>query len=214
MAVLRKVSDERHKPLREANADVPPWLATIVNRLLSKNPSKRPQTAAEVADLLEKRLAKLRNPAANLETIKLKPRPAFVRFVAARPLRIAAVVALAIGLIFASDAFGVTHVGDLVATILRIKTVNGTLVLQVDDPDVKVALDGKDVVISEPGVREVRLRPGLHQLRTAKGDAPEQVELVTIARGGKQTVRVGLETSRPAQSAESKDPGRPLSKQS
>jgi hypothetical protein len=46
------------------NAEIPPWLAGIIDRLLSKPPSERFHSAAEVADLLEKCLAHVQQPMA------------------------------------------------------------------------------------------------------------------------------------------------------
>ena len=43
-----------------------------------------------------------------------------------------------------TEAAGLTQVADFVATILRIKTPDGTLVVKVDDPTVKVQIDGDD----------------------------------------------------------------------
>jgi eukaryotic-like serine/threonine-protein kinase len=51
-AVLRRVSDDRPRPLREVNLDVPDWLAAIVDRLHEKDPASRFQSATLVADTL------------------------------------------------------------------------------------------------------------------------------------------------------------------
>ena len=56
-AVLRRVSDDRPRPLREVNLDVPDWLVTIVDRLHEKDPANRFQSATEVADTLAGLLA-------------------------------------------------------------------------------------------------------------------------------------------------------------
>lgn len=53
LAVLKKVTDERHRPVRELNPDTPEWLADIIDRLLAKSPADRFQTAREVADILD-----------------------------------------------------------------------------------------------------------------------------------------------------------------
>ena len=63
MAVLKRVCDMRHRPIREVNPDVPDWLEAIIDRLLAKDPADRFQTAARVADLLERGLAHLQQPA-------------------------------------------------------------------------------------------------------------------------------------------------------
>ena len=50
----------------------------------------------------------------------------------------AGLVLLALAGLGATEAAGLTQVSDFVATILRIKTPEGTLVVKVDDPGVKV----------------------------------------------------------------------------
>jgi eukaryotic-like serine/threonine-protein kinase len=56
-AVLRRVSDEQPRPIREINPDVPIWLAEIIERLHAKSPGERFGSAGEVAELLERILA-------------------------------------------------------------------------------------------------------------------------------------------------------------
>ncbi len=63
IAVIRRVVDDTPRPIREVNADIPAWLCDIIDRLLAKNPDDRHQTAAEVAALLEQRLARMQHPA-------------------------------------------------------------------------------------------------------------------------------------------------------
>jgi serine/threonine-protein kinase len=78
LAVLRRICDDQPRNLREANPDVPPWLAAIVHRLLAKSPEERFQSADEVADFLERWLAHLQQPT-------VIPQPKFVDPNAARP---------------------------------------------------------------------------------------------------------------------------------
>ena len=47
VAVLRKVSDEPPRPIRELNPDVPEWLVAIISKLMAKAPAERYQSAAE-----------------------------------------------------------------------------------------------------------------------------------------------------------------------
>jgi serine/threonine-protein kinase len=65
MAVLRRVCDDDPRPVRTLNPEVPAWLARIIGKLHAKSPVDRFQTAAEVADLLEKCLAHLQQPDTN-----------------------------------------------------------------------------------------------------------------------------------------------------
>src|SRR5262245_45527727 len=56
-AVLRRVSDETPRPVREVNPDVPEPLGRLIERLHAKKPADRPSSAKEGADLLERLLA-------------------------------------------------------------------------------------------------------------------------------------------------------------
>jgi serine/threonine protein kinase len=64
VAILRRVSDDQPRPLREVNANVPAWLEAIISRLHAKNPNDRYQSAGEVADLLGRCLAHVQQPLA------------------------------------------------------------------------------------------------------------------------------------------------------
>jgi eukaryotic-like serine/threonine-protein kinase len=204
LALLKRICETRHRPVREFNPDVPDWLEAVIDRLLAKDPADRFQSAAEVADLLERGLAHLQQP-------KSVPPPQIAEIFppAAQPLDSglpAAVVhprrklVLAAGLLLllgvglgASEATGFTQVSDFVATILRIKTPVGTLVLKCGDPGVKVQIDGKDVVIRGAGPQEIRLRTGLHRLAVIRDGRPVREDLVSITRGGKELINVALE---------------------
>ena len=53
LAVLKRLTEEHPRPLREVNPDLPEWFVQIVEKLLAKKPSERFQTARELADTLE-----------------------------------------------------------------------------------------------------------------------------------------------------------------
>lgn len=48
LAILNRICNDRHRPIREVNPDVPLSVAAIVDRLLEKNPSSRFQSAEDV----------------------------------------------------------------------------------------------------------------------------------------------------------------------
>jgi serine/threonine protein kinase len=73
VAVLRRVSDETPTPVRSLNPEVPEWLASLIERLMAKNPADRFATAKEVADLLQGYLAHLQT-AAPAPTLPAAPR--------------------------------------------------------------------------------------------------------------------------------------------
>jgi len=103
----------------------------------------------------------------------------------------AVVVLLLAGLSF-TEATGMTNFR---ATVIRIFTPEGTLSVETDDPAVKVTVEGDGgLVITGAGAQEVRLKPGSYRVQAAKDGKPVPLdqELVTIARGGKQVVRVRL----------------------
>lgn len=70
VAVLRRVVDDAPRPIRELNPDAPDWLIAVIDKLMSKKPEERFQTAAEVATVLEQWLAHYQRP----QTV---PAPAF-----------------------------------------------------------------------------------------------------------------------------------------
>jgi serine/threonine protein kinase len=218
IGVLRRVCDENPRPIRDSNADVPGWLESIVTKLLSKDPQRRYQSAAEVSALLADRLASLQNgrpiagtefdlpaevdePKASKATI---PAPVAVEDVGPqkripwlRRWRAAAAVGI-IGLLGlgVTEAMGVTKVAQVFSSILRITTPEGTLVVEVDDPEVQVSVDDGDVMLTGGGVKEIRLKPGIHKVRSFGEGWLGPIEMITVERGGKQTIRVGLEHPR------------------
>jgi hypothetical protein len=202
VAVLRRVCDDLPRPIREINPDIPEELVAIIDRLLAKAPEERFQTAEEVSELLLRYLAHLQDPAGTPPLALTSVRPAAKRETpdagppprgrwARRAMAIAAIVLLGLCLSVAvTDATGVTH---LTAALLRIATGSGTLVVEVDDPQVSITIDGQDLVITGAGPQEVRLKPGQYQVQATKGGHVVKQELVTIERGGRQVVRVALE---------------------
>jgi tetratricopeptide (TPR) repeat protein len=63
VAVLRKVSDDAPRSIRELNPDIPEWLAAIIGKLMVKDATARYQSAAEVAELFAHHLARLQRTA-------------------------------------------------------------------------------------------------------------------------------------------------------
>lgn len=201
VAVLRRVCDDAPRPICEVNPEVPEELIAIIDRLLAKNPGERFQTAEEVADLLGQHLAYLqhptnRPPAGPVDAtpdLSAKDRPGHTLAPSRR--RTWSVVGLVLVALFASlgitEATGVTQ---FTATVIRIVTGEGTLVVTVDDPAVSVTIDGRDIVITGAGPKEVRLKAGEYRLRANKNGKPVPIdqELVAITRGGREVVNVKL----------------------
>ncbi|MGI6415468.1 MAG: protein kinase domain-containing protein [Thermoguttaceae bacterium] len=220
VAVLRRVCDDVPRPIREVNPEIPEELVAIIGRLLAKDPADRFQTAEEVSDLVVRYQAHLQDPTSIPPPERTSIRPAADGRTPGkglspgsrwrrRALMIAAALLLVIGVsVAATEATGVTH---LTAAILRIATGAGTLVVEVDDPQVKITIDGEDLVITGAGPQEVRLKPGQYQVRAAKGGQVVKQELVTIERGGRQVLRVTMEPAAtpPAKEGPTTGPYRP-----
>jgi sugar lactone lactonase YvrE len=203
MAVICRVCYEIPRPIREVNPDIPEALCRLIERLHAKKPADRPASTQEVAELLAGLLADLnqgRSRSARGTPAPQDParqvRPTRHRWRGAA----AALVLLAVGL-GAGEATGLT---DVRGTVIRLLSPEGTLVVEVDDPGVSVAVDGGDVVISGAGVREVRLKPGQYKVQASKDGQVVRQELVTIARNGWQVVRVSQEAA-PATEAERRE---------
>jgi len=138
IAVLKRVCDDMPRPIRETNPDIPEWLEAFVARLHAKDPADRYQTAVEVAELLNEHLAHLQHPSVvPLPAVEKPARQAPVR---RRPWAIAAAVLLCLTLgLGLAEATGTTQ---LAATVIRIFTPDGTLIVEVDDPQVQVTIEG------------------------------------------------------------------------
>lgn len=116
---------------------------------------------------------------------------------------------LATGGLGVAEATGRTRVLSYVATVLRIHTSEGTLVVEIDDPQVQVTIDGtgEELTIRGAGLQEVRLRPGRYKVRAAREgqSVPLSEEIVAISRGEKRVVKVSREPEKP----DNAEPARP-----
>lgn len=61
VATLKRVCEDTPRPIRELNPEMPEWLSEIIARLHAKKPAERFQSAKEVAEVLEQRLAAIQN---------------------------------------------------------------------------------------------------------------------------------------------------------
>jgi serine/threonine protein kinase len=205
MAVLKRVCEDTPRPIQDINPDIPDWLVQIIGKLHAKAPGDRYQSAAELAEVLRGHLAQLQQPAVAPLPGPPSPLPLSSqgrgnKGGGRRRWAAAAVLLVLLGGLGLSEATGVTKLTAYVATVLRIKTPEGTLVVEVNDPEVKVTIEGDGgLVITGAGPQEVRLRPGSYQVQASKDGKPIRLdrELVTISRGDKQVVRVRLEGEAP-----------------
>jgi eukaryotic-like serine/threonine-protein kinase len=204
LAVLKRVAEDTPRPIQEIIPEVPQWLCAIIARLHAKKPEDRFASAQEVADLLARH--PVAAPAAvgkgppSRETPEaapaIKSRGRTRRWVAA-----AALVLLLGGLSF-TEATGVTNFRG---TVIRLFTPEGTLVVEVNDPGVRVKIDGSELVITGAGAREIRLKPGRYTVEASKDGKVLRQELVTITNKGRQVVRVSREAPPDTKAAKAAD---------
>jgi WD40 repeat protein len=184
LVVMKRVCEEKPRPIREQNPNIPRWLEAIVMKLLEKAPSARFQTAAEVSDLLGRCLAHVQQPKlVRLPEIprgrtRLRPRASW-----RRPLAMAATVLALL-------------ICGLGATVITVRTNQGTLVIEVDDPDVKVTVEGDKIIVTDPDGAEIRLKPGDYKVKATKDGKLVDNKPITIKRGEKTIVTIRAE--RPA----------------
>ncbi len=69
LAILKQVSEAKHRPLRELNPDVPDWLAETIDMLLAKKPEDRIQSADQLVELLEYEWALTKTTSDDLPTV-------------------------------------------------------------------------------------------------------------------------------------------------
>jgi hypothetical protein len=194
LAVLKRVAEDTPRPISEIIPEVPPWLCDIISRLHAKTPDDRFDSARDVADLLARCLAEIQRQGqvqAMVGVTPPEPKKTSAAAPSRRPGRRAALLLLAslVGLGF-TEANGVT---DLHGTVIRLFFPEGTLVVEVDDPGVRVSIDGEDLIITGAGVQEIRMRTGRHTFQATKDGKVLLRELVTVTTHGRRVVRVRRE---------------------
>jgi len=207
--------------LGEARPEVPPELDGVFRKMLAKKPEERQQTMGAVVADLEACAARLEEPAGEAQAAapqaaapqsdvaEAQPRPDAeatdtasqewrqatrpIISPAERPVEpragrkkppIAALVGLAALLV--AVAFGV---------VFTLKTSEGTVIVEVDQPGAEVSIDDGKITITTPDDGQpvhVRVEKGTHTLTVTKGGFQTRVEKFTIASRGREAVRVEL----------------------
>ncbi len=230
MAVLIALTTETATPSRTANPTLPPALADLIDRLMSKDPAGRPQSAAEVGaevrrivkDLQAKKASSVAVPvqvaalpsaaetsaslpfaipplAEELTEPESPPAPRGARRPRAETKRSRAPWFIAAGV-----AALLALVAVVAVVVLRVETAEGTVVVEINDPDVEarikngklvlVGSDGKDRYTITAADRNKKIDTGSYTIRVEGADGLMlDTSEFTLKKGEKITVRVTLD---------------------
>ncbi|MEM9643366.1 MAG: protein kinase, partial [Planctomycetota bacterium] len=181
-AVLRRITDDKARPIRELNPGIPAWLEQIVMRLLAKSKEDRFESAAVVSDLLEKCLAHAQAPTS-------KPLPTSTIVHGQRND----------GRTSTWKWIGATFVAFslmFTALLVVLESEKGTLRIESEADDVSVRIKrGEEVVesmtLSTSG-ESVRVAAGEYVIEFDRYYPNIQLDThtVSLSRGGRATVRI------------------------
>ena len=190
---VKKVMAHANKPVPSIQAirtDIPDGLAAVLDRMLAKEPSKRFQTMAEVADALKPYTAghALSSVLDGQGAVQVQKAGLGAKQ-RRRGLWLAVMLPLAV--IVAVAALGYLD-GDVALMVLR---GEGLLVVtgQCDDVELVAApANGPDVKLELDEAGKVRLRAGEYDIHVAGGKTSVVIEpeRVTIVRGGRAVVEL------------------------
>ena len=199
LAILSALALETPRPPRTVKKAVPKALSDLIMQLLAKNPEDRPPSAqAVVARLssMERQLATMTNvvptrkqpaeiqekqdtrrqkkgaPRTETHTRKLEPAK-----ISRRHLMIAGLAAAAL-LLFGS------------AIVLFWQTPTGLVRVEIDDPEIKVAIDKGQFTIQGADKHDIKLTAGDHQLRIKRGDFEFEADKFVLKKGDKVKLRI------------------------
>ena len=181
-AVLRRITDDQARSIREINPDVPQWLERVIMKLLAKSPEDRFESAESVAILLEECLAHSQHPTSAPLPAAIPKRS--INGERRRPWLPSLVAAM---FAFLTIAAGVVIVLEL---------NKGTLKIESELDDVPISVMKGDTVVRQMTVtrsgESVRVAAGKYIVRI-DGEFEDFKILdgnVTLGRGGSKTVRI------------------------
>lgn len=178
--ILRAHHEGPIPSLREERDDVPERLDCLFRKMVAKTPDERHASMNDVIAELEGCLAEMGNLGRRADLSK--PRSASLRSKATRRGVTAVLVGVAAMLLLAG-------------LIVELHTPRGELILQVDQQDAEVVIDGGKITITTLGASEpvdVRLQDGKHELTVNKRGFQTHAETFTLESDGHKLLTVTL----------------------
>ncbi|MBL8892447.1 MAG: protein kinase [Planctomycetaceae bacterium] len=200
-AVMRRITDESPRSIREQNTLIPEWLERLVMRLLEKDRKARIQSAEELARILEQCLAHVQRPATETLPLAVAPKTSFFGRGRIR------------GWILAGMASAFLF---FLGVLIVIETNKGTITIHSEADNVPIRIKRSDQVVEEMVVsrsgKSVRLAAGEYVIEFEDDSQDLVVEggNVSLVRGDTKTLQiayrksVAAETQRSADKSESK----------
>jgi serine/threonine protein kinase len=198
MKVLLAHQNDAPRPLCEVRPDVPLALSELVDRMLAKNPTDRPQTPKETAQALLA-FAKSEN------VVSDKPVPHVLAFLDAPSETIARPTLTSLapptkppGIGFWSFAGAGLLLAMLFAAwlagVFSLRTPEGTIIIENVPHDAEILVDGHTITVSRAGevVTIDAVSEGEHRLKLVQGNKAIWTSDVTVTVGG-QPVRARYE---------------------
>jgi len=183
VSTLMAVATEHPRPPHELDVTVPAALSELILSLLAKEPGDRPPSAQAVAESLE-----------GIAAVSAASRVAPTLFAApqAPPRRrkkwpLLAGVASCLLLVLA---------GLWAAGVFKLKTKDGTIVLENLPAEAEVFVDGEKVAVKLPGDGqpiEIEVAPGTRKLKIKAAGFKMEAQEVTLASGERRPIGIRLE---------------------
>lgn len=195
-AVMRRITDEQPRSIRELNALIPEWLERVVMRLLEKDRELRFQSAEELAQILEQCLAHTQKPTTEPLPLAAAPKASF--FDRGR-IRNWILGGMASAFLFFAGIF------------IVLETSKGTITIKSEADNVPIRIKRSDQVIEEMVVsrtgKSVRLAAGEYVIEF-DGDSQDLVVEggnVSLVRGDTKTLQIVYKKSDSAETRMSSD---------
>jgi eukaryotic-like serine/threonine-protein kinase len=163
VSTLVSVATETPRPPHMLEPTLPRALCNLIVNLLEKEPASRPESARGVADRLDRIAEELARP------VPVKKRRAWWPVVAGAGALLALIAA---------------------SVVFFMQTTDGVVRIEIDDPEIKLAIEGHSATITKADTQPITLKPGKHGLTITRGDFTFDTTTFELARKGKATLKV------------------------
>jgi serine/threonine protein kinase/Leucine-rich repeat (LRR) protein len=205
--LIAKLLAHREKPIPSLGADVPPGLQAVFDKMVAKKIEDRYQTMSEVVAAMEPCVAGQQTSASvqrSLGTDSGSDVLTFLRNVelntVGKPARQAAAAKIGKSnkkFILGAVGAGLLSLALLLAVVFKLQTKDGTLVVEVNEPDATVQVldeQGK-IEITRPGENgpiSISVDPGKHRVKVEKNGFAVFGQDFAIESGVQQSIKAKL----------------------